>query len=145
MAELTGKLAAEFDDWYYGGEHGGYIRKKKRGEAKKAFAQMRPLVSMEKLCAGRDAYARHHKVEGTPERFLLHPASWLRGECWDDEYPEVETPAHMKAYEDWTDTQKRWTADMLAKGVEARNMRLTPDIEGRLHAEGYMDKLRVVG
>ena len=82
----------EFEQWYYGvdDDDPGYVRKEARGDAEKAFTQARRKVSLEELIAGRHKYAK--QVVATERRFIKLPASWLRAECWADEYEPDPNP-----------------------------------------------------
>ena len=71
--------AADFDAWY-----SGYPKKVAKGAAKKAFEAARQKVDLETLTKGRDAYVK--AVKDADKKFIKNPATWLNGECWDDEY-----------------------------------------------------------
>lgn len=69
----------DFDAWY-----SGYPKKVAKGAAKKAFETARKKVDLDTLTKGRDAYVK--AVKDADKKFIKNPATWLNGECWDDEY-----------------------------------------------------------
>jgi hypothetical protein len=69
---------SEFDQWY-----SKYPRKESKGQARKAFAAARRIVSLETLLAGRDRYAQ--ACSGRDPKYIRLPATWLNGEGWADE------------------------------------------------------------
>ena len=81
----------EFDLWYYGtGEDKGYPRKEARGDARKAFTAARRIATLEELIEGRKRYAE--QVVASERKFIKLPATWLRGECWCDEFESEPNP-----------------------------------------------------
>lgn len=72
-------IAADFDAWY-----SGYPKKVAKGAAKKAFETARKKVDLDTLTKGRDAYVK--AVKDADKKFIKNPATWLNGECWDDEH-----------------------------------------------------------
>lgn len=81
----------EFDLWYCGeGEDKGYPRKEARGDARKAFTAARKIATLDELIEGRRAYAK--EIVGRERKFIKLPATWLRAECWCDEFEEEHNP-----------------------------------------------------
>lgn len=72
------KLKDEFECWW-----GAVPNKKGKGHARTAYRAARRKTNAETLLAGIDAYAA--SVRGKEERFIAHPATWLRAERWLDE------------------------------------------------------------
>jgi len=83
-------MSDEFDLWYYGDGDGGYPRKEARGDARKAFVQARRIASLDELVEGRKKYAAEKR--GTERQFIKLPATWLRAECWCDDFTEEPNP-----------------------------------------------------
>ena len=84
-------MTDEFDLWYYGeGDDKGYPRKEARGDARKAFIAARKIATLEELIEGRKRYAK--EKQATERGFIKLPATWLRAECWDDEFTEEHNP-----------------------------------------------------
>lgn len=60
-----------------------YPRKVGKGDARKAFKTAIKLTDIETMLASIEAYKR-----GKPDwQNFCHPATWLRQERWDDEWP----------------------------------------------------------
>ncbi len=62
-----------------------YPRKKSPGLARRAFKTAMKKVSFEDLMSGLESYVATIRANGTEERFIKHPSSWLNGECWADQ------------------------------------------------------------
>lgn len=61
-----------------------YPRRIAKGRARTAFKTAIKLTDLETMLKAIDTYKRRK-----PERIdFKHPATWLNGECWDDEWPE---------------------------------------------------------
>lgn len=45
-------------------------------------------ATREIIIGGVERYQRASQAKGTPAKFIKHPATWLNGEHWNDEYPE---------------------------------------------------------
>jgi hypothetical protein len=67
-------------------------RKVAKVVARKAFARAlkKPGVTAEMLIREMTAYA--DRVSGTNRQYVLHPASWLNQERWDDDYGDPTDP-----------------------------------------------------
>lgn len=64
-----------------------YPRRVGKGHARKAFEKSIRKTTIEAMLAAIELYVRHK-----PERIdFKHPATWLNGECWDDEWQSVPT------------------------------------------------------
>lgn len=62
-----------------------YPRRVAKGYARKAFDKAIGLTTLETMLAAIAEYIRHK-----PERIdFKHPATWLNGECWEDEWQSV--------------------------------------------------------
>ena len=67
-----------FDAWW-----AAVPRKVAKGQARRAYATALKKADADTLLAGIARYAE--SVRHTEKRFIKHPATWLNGECWDDE------------------------------------------------------------
>jgi len=81
----------EFDGWWT-----LYPRKVAKGQARKAFSIARKKTGLETLTNGVRGYADKVRRDNIEERFIKHPATWLNGECWEDENSS-EDPALPKS------------------------------------------------
>jgi hypothetical protein len=64
-----------------------YPRRISKGAARTAFAKAIKKTTLETMVEAIKKYKLHK-----PEKIdFKHPATWLNGECWDDEW-EVKTP-----------------------------------------------------
>lgn len=70
-------IEAEFEQWWI-----VYPRKIAKGPARAAYKGARRIASAADLFCGAVTYAKHAEPP-----FVCHPATWLRGERWCDEYP----------------------------------------------------------
>ena len=78
------KLHSSADDfavWY-----SCYPRRAARSDAEKAYCQAIKLgADPAAMLQGAKAYAEMHRREGTESKFILLPATFLRGLRWEDE------------------------------------------------------------
>lgn len=78
------KLHSSADDfavWY-----SAYCRKAAKADAEKAYIQaIRMGADPAAMLQGARAYAEFHRKEGTESKYILLPASFLRGQRWEDE------------------------------------------------------------
>lgn len=62
-----------------------YPNKKSKASARKAFVKAIKKVDLQTMLAAIDQYKRHK-----PDwQAFKHPATWLNGECWEDEWDEA--------------------------------------------------------
>ena len=61
-----------------------FPRKVGKGQARKAFKTALTKVDFETILNGVVKYAKHTK--NSEKQFIAHPATWLNGERWSDEY-----------------------------------------------------------
>lgn len=59
-------------------------RKVDKQDARKAFKAAIKKIDLDLLIAATDRWAE--TCAGTEPRYVKHPARWLRGECWNNEY-----------------------------------------------------------
>jgi predicted transcriptional regulator len=101
-----------FDDFW-----AAYPRKVGKGQARKAYAAaLKRGVTAEQLIAAATAHAAYHAAARTPAQYVPHPATWLNGERYDDELPDLsaslaptgtdgyqpyQNPADQSAYDEW--------------------------------------------
>lgn len=70
-----------------------YPRKVGRKAAMKAFAKAIKLTSIEDILGGVEDYKRHK-----PDwQHFCHPATWLNGERWDDEWEPEQSGSILGA------------------------------------------------
>jgi hypothetical protein len=62
-----------------------YPRKVGKKPAHTAWTTARRTVSVAELTDGLAVWCRHWKAEGTEERFIPYPATWIRGERWGEQ------------------------------------------------------------
>ncbi|MDH3376211.1 MAG: hypothetical protein OEQ39_04485 [Gammaproteobacteria bacterium] len=106
----------DFDLWYYGeGEDKGYPRKEGRGDAKKAFAAALKIATLDELIDGRQRYAAHLEATATERKYIKMPGTWLRAECWADEYEAGQkmSEEHVKYWQDKLDADPRLVPDSI--------------------------------
>lgn len=60
-----------------------YPRKVAKRTAETAYQHARERASEAEIIAGVLRYAAH--TEGTEEKFIAHPATWLNGDRWKDQ------------------------------------------------------------
>lgn len=63
-----------------------YPRKKSPLKAKAAYLKARKETDHESIIRGLREYIAHICREGTEDKFIKHPATWLNGGCWADDY-----------------------------------------------------------
>lgn len=59
--------------------------KRSKGQARRAWTTARKKASAEILIERVRAYLQRCDDDGTSLRYIKHPATWLNGECWDDD------------------------------------------------------------
>jgi hypothetical protein len=80
------EIKAEFSSFY-----GAYPRHVGPKDAERAYRKARRQgISADVLLAGAKAAARHHAAAKTEQRFIPHPATWINGGRWRDEYPPLD-------------------------------------------------------
>lgn len=84
----------EFLDWYL-----AYPRHEARGQAEKAYVKARQRAPADVLLAGAERYAADPNRE---KAFTKLPATWLNGQCWEDE------PLPSREPEKPGTTKKEW-------------------------------------
>lgn len=62
-----------------------YPRKIGKGHARKAFVKALAKTDHETICLAASYFAAWCEDEGTAERFIPHPTTWLNAERWNDE------------------------------------------------------------
>lgn len=71
---------AAFEEWYE-----LWPRKQKKRDALKAWQAARKRVDHDTLIERTKAQAAAYKRDGTEERFIPLPASWLRADGWEND------------------------------------------------------------
>lgn len=77
--------ADPFIDWY-----ARYPRKVGRANAERAYRRALKTATPEALADGLTRYLAEIDRKQTGRDYIKHPATWLNGACWDDEYAEPE-------------------------------------------------------
>jgi hypothetical protein len=67
-----------------------YPRPAAKFAAEKAFAKAIELASADVIIEGARRYAGERA--GQDPKYTKHPATWLRGGCWDDPAPRADGP-----------------------------------------------------
>lgn len=80
-AAPAGSIEADFEVWW-----SLYPRKKVKGAARTAYLKARKIATADMLIDGLLRYRDHVEAENMAEHFICHPATWLNGERWEDEY-----------------------------------------------------------
>ena len=101
-----------FDDFY-----ALYPRHSARLDAFKAWGQI-GSDNQRKALEALPAHVRAWQAKGTEKHFIPLPASWLRGERWDDEV-EAEIPKPKLALVAWWLSQPGMAAEAARRGVSA--------------------------
>ena len=77
------KYTVEFEEIFYP----AYPRKMGKAKAKEKFCKIRKQgIGLETIMVGLESYVNH--CDGKEAQYIKHPATWLNGECWEDEYEE---------------------------------------------------------
>lgn len=71
---------AEFEEWW-----SAYPRKDSKGAAFKAFKIAKSRATVQRLREGAAGYAKRRV--GEDPQYTKLPATWLNGDCWNDEIP----------------------------------------------------------
>lgn len=71
-----------------------YPRRVAKAEARKAYDKAMKTVSHQTIMDGVQRYAVY--TQSTDHRFIKHPASWLRAECWEDELQDTRSIIPVK-------------------------------------------------
>ena len=74
-----------FDDFY-----GAFPRKRNKGDARKAWAKIPPMLHDEIMAAVEAQKA--HNWRGKDKQWIPYPGSWLRAEGWLDAIEEPSAP-----------------------------------------------------
>lgn len=69
-----------------------YPNKKGKGKARAKFMKVLKTVEFDDIMAGLEKYKLEIKAKNTEKSYIKHPATWLNGWHWDDEY---DTPDIM--------------------------------------------------
>ena len=70
----------DFDDWW-----AMYPRKTGKGNARRAYRAAKKKANAEVLLAAVKKFAKKVAADGTDQKFIPMPTTWLNGERWDDE------------------------------------------------------------
>lgn len=67
-----------------------YPRRIAKGAARRIFERSLRLATIEQILVGVANYRKWIDDAGIEEKFVAHPATWLRAERWADEYGTVQ-------------------------------------------------------
>lgn len=92
----------EFETWWaqWGAIPGA---KRSKGQAKRAWQSARKKAESALLIRRASAYIGRCKADGTELRYIKHPATWLNGECWEDDLRKPPDPVDdgLITYASW--------------------------------------------
>lgn len=118
-----------------------YPRKVAKGNAQKAWAKAVKRASVEEILAGARRYAEAR--QGQDNQFTAHPASWLNGDRWADDFNAIKPQEEKRngkkdgdAAEFARRAGERWATRRLDSGSDQ-------DITGSLFPNG--EPLRIGG
>lgn len=69
-----------FEEWWK-----IYPRRVSKAGARKAYLAALKKTTHERLLQAARSFAKAKEAEGTEERYIPHPTTWLNGERWEDE------------------------------------------------------------
>jgi hypothetical protein len=79
-----------------------YPRRVSKGTARKAFERAIRLTDMETILSAIQDY----KANKPSYCDFKHPATWLNGECWCDEWePADSLPAELRDFDTWSEEE----------------------------------------
>jgi hypothetical protein len=110
---LTGELLAAseapdpFDEFWQ-----AYPRKTGKADARKAFAKCREPVANLVADIRQRLAEGHWSTASDRKRFIMHPATYLRGERWNDEIIPGDLPMDAQSVADRTNAQLDRLRDM---------------------------------
>ena len=111
----------EFEIWW-----GAVPRKVGKGQARKAYNRARKSATEDILLAGIKRYAG--EVASTDPQFIRHPTTWLNGEGWLDEPPDLAgDPDTRNPYESGTLMHQKWAERQAAQGGNGAEKPAEPD------------------
>lgn len=77
-------------------------KKKAKGDARKAYSAAVPKkISHDALMVKTRAYWEHVKRTGMDPQYVPYPATWLRGEQWDDDMTGPAQRPNLNPLTDW--------------------------------------------
>ena len=100
-----------------------YGNKKGKKNAEKAFAKINPDEELFKQIM--DGVERYHQSRNWREGYRKEPATWLNGECWNDDYSNEKAPgksvnATQYAQRDYTENDLGNDDDLIAEAKRLR-------------------------
>jgi hypothetical protein len=93
-----------------------YPRRVSKKDAALAWSKL-TLEQQFAALASLPIHVRYWKASGTGGEFLPYPATWLRGERWED---ELEMPEPKDEMGEWWKTTSGITRKALAVGIQPR-------------------------
>jgi len=91
----------QFETWW-----AEYPRRVAKGTASKAWKGAISKTSYDKLLDSVKVYAV--KVANVEQQYILHAATWLNGERWNDEPDPVKPDLHHPPEDDWMYQDVKW-------------------------------------
>lgn len=78
------EVACDFEGWWK-----EYPRHVGKGQARRAYSTARQKTDCGSLLISLRCFVRALQYRGTEQQFICHAATWLNGERWLDEYPDI--------------------------------------------------------
>ena len=78
-------------------------RRVKKANARKAYLRATKVASVEEIAAGLHRWLTWRAAMKRAGRWIpdpMHPATWLNGECWEDEHDSDESSGDFEAGEE---------------------------------------------
>ena len=112
---IQGRMFEQFYD--------AYGNKKGKKNAEKAFAKINPDEELFKQIM--DGVERYHQSRNWREGYRKEPATWLNGECWNDDYSNDTAPgksvnATQYTQRDYTEKDLGNDDDLIAEAKRLR-------------------------
>ncbi len=84
-----------------------YPNKKSKGTARdKAWPRAIAKTNLQTML---DAIEVYRRCKPTWKAYMM-PATWLNGECWEDEYEDATVDRDRRPYDTWSDIEKEQVA-----------------------------------
>ncbi len=119
-------MGASFEDWW-----AIYPRRVAKKDAEKAW---RVMTEAQKFSAleSLPTHVRYWQLAGKEKEFLPYPATWLRGERWED---ELEMPVAKKIEDAWWASNEGIQRKAREVGIIARGGESYQDLKARILAK----------
>lgn len=109
-----------------------YPRRVAKGAARKAWDKAIKKTSLENMLKAITEY-----VAKKPEKIdFKHPATWLNGECWDDEWEPVQARVQRPSFANYGRPEPIKPQEQISTEEMERRRQMV----GRLRAEGVIGR-----